>query len=131
MPTSSSSIGMSSISSSSGSKLMAFPFFYVAGFSGILPSDADIGIIGFFPFLSFVVSLVRVGFGLGLLGDLGTSANTSKTSGAATSTSISISSTNSSTSIYIASVGAKMMFYKKSCVFFGNVSNTELAIRSS
>ena len=68
---------------------MDLPFSYVVSlsFGGFLLSDVHTGIAAYFPFLSFALVLVGVGFGLGVRDDLGTSANTYATSQAAPSTS--------------------------------------------
>lgn len=56
---------------------------------------------GCFPFLSFLVSLVGVGFGLDVLDDLGNFANTSATYRETTSSYMSISYAGSSTTLSV------------------------------
>lgn len=85
---------------------MALAFSYVVGFGRFLLGDARTSMVGCFPFLSFTVSLVGVGFGLDVLGDLGTSSDTSATSGvttwgAATSVYFSISCAGPSTTFFV------------------------------
>lgn len=77
--------------------------------------------------LSFMVSLVGVGFDLNVLSDLGTSTSTSATYRVATLASISISSTDSCTLVSIAVVSVHIMFYKNSSVSF-RLINVGLAV---
>jgi len=74
------------------------------GFGGFHFGNARISMIGYLPFLSFMVSLVGVGFDLDFIRDLGMSANISATSGAPTSTPIAISYTLSSVAILSVSI---------------------------
>lgn len=90
-------------------------------------------IIGYFSFLFFTLSLVGVGFGLSVLGGLGTSANTLATSREASSSSITIYATNSSATSFvsIASAGANIMLISNAHAIFGKFSNTGFSIRAS
>ena len=132
-PTSLSSMGMSSISSSSTSRFIALPFSSAVGFGGFHLGDVCTDMVRCFPFLPFMVSLVGVGFDLDVLRDLGTSANTSTTSGAATSASLSIPYVGFSTTccVLIISKGEDMIFCKNCQVSIGKVTNTPENIKSS
>lgn len=108
---------------------MALPFSFEVDFGGFLLGDVHTGMAGYFPFFSFTIFLVGVGFGLGILNDLGTLVSTSATSGAATYASISTSGTNSLVSL--TSAGADVILCNNSYVSIEKVSNILVAIRSS
>ena len=129
IPTSSSSIWMSSISSSSASKFIALLFSYVVGFGGFRLGKARTGMAGCLPFLSFSASLVGFGFGLG---DLGTSANTSATSRAVTSASMSIYCASSSItcSVFITYGGANITLSISAHDFSGKFANAGACLRA-
>jgi len=114
---------------------MALPFSCAMGlsFGWFLLRDAYTGIVGCLPFLSFILSLVWVRFGLSVLGALGTFANTSKTSREASSTSITIYGTYSfaTSLVSITSAGAKIMLSKNSHDVFGKFTNVGLAVKAS
>lgn len=88
-------------------------------------------------FFDFGPSWVGVSLGLDVLGDLDTYADTSmlSTFGAASSTAIATSKVVPSTTIsslaLTVSAGVDIILENNSYVSFGNLSNTELAIKSS
>jgi len=110
---------------------MVLPFSCAVGFNDFLLGNVHINIVGCFPFLSFVFFLVGVGFGLGVLSNLGTSANTLATYGETTSSSISIYGIDFSSSVYIASVGANITLSNNAHNISGKFANTGVTFKPS
>lgn len=110
---------------------MVFPFSCAVGFDGFLLGDVRTGMVGCLPFLSLAVSLVGVGFGLSILGDLGASASNFPTSEATTFTSISFFGTDSSTSVSIAYVAADITLSNSARDVSGKFANAGVTFKAS
>jgi len=82
--------------------------------------EARTGIITYLSFL-----------GLGVLGDLGTSTIILVLSGASTTAISYIASSNVTTPVFMASMGADLVLFQNSCNVFGSCSNNEFTFRVS
>lgn len=108
---SSSSAKISSDSSSSTSRLMAFPLSY----------KVSLFLYGFLGEMCTRIIVYLLFFGLDVLGDLGTSTITATLYGASSTTSISCADSS----------GVDIILFRRSCVSFENLSNIELALKAS